>query len=170
MDLKQYIRDIPDFPTPGILFRDITPLLQDPAAFKYVVDSFSERYARRSIDTIVAIEARGFLFGAPLAYRLGKPLVLARKEGKLPAESLRMEYSLEYGTNVVELHKDGIKPGEAVLIVDDLLATGGTLAAAAQLVEQAGGRVESLALVIELTELEGRKRLQGHDIFCLVRY
>ena len=170
MDLKPYIRDIPDFPTPGILFRDITPLLKDPTAFKYVIDCFWERYARSPIDTVVAIEARGFLFGAPLAYRLGKPLVLARKQGKLPAASLRMEYSLEYGTNVVEIHKDGITPGQGVLIVDDLLATGGTLAATAQLVEQAGGRVESLALLVELTELEGRERLQGYDIFSLVKY
>ena len=170
MDLKSYIRDIPDFPTPGILFRDITPLLKDPTAFRYVIDSFAERYAGSSIDTILAIEARGFPFGAALAYKLGKPLVPARKEGKLPAESLRSEYSLEYGTNVVEIHRDGIMPGERVLIIDDLLATGGTLAAAARLVEQAGGRVESLALVIELTELDGRKRLRGYDIVTLVQY
>ena len=170
MDLKRYIREIPDFPTPGILFRDITPLLQDPAAFKNVVDLFSERYSGRSIDAVVAIEARGFLFGAPLAYRLGKPLVPARKEGKLPAESLRTEYSLEYGSNVVELHKDGIAPGQRVLIVDDLLATGGTLAATAHLVEEAGGRVEGIALAIELTALEGRKRLRAYDVFSLVQY
>ena len=170
MDLKPYIRAIPDFPTPGILFRDITPLLKDPAAFCYVVDRFSERYAGSPIDAIVAIEARGFLFGSPLAYRLGKPLVPARKQGKLPAESLRAEYSLEYGANVVEIHKDGLMPGQRVLIVDDLLATGGTLAATVQLVEQAGGRVESMALVIELTELKGREHLHGYDIFCLVQY
>ena len=170
MDLKPYIREIPDFPTPGILFRDITPLLKAPAPFKHVVDSFSQRYAGSPIDVIVAIEARGFLFGAPLAYRLGKPLVPARKQGKLPAESLTTEYALEYGTNVVEIHKDSILPGQGVLIVDDLLATGGTLAAAARLVEQAGGRVESLALVIELTELEGRVRLPDYDIYSLVQY
>ena len=170
MDLKRYIREIPDFPTPGILFRDITPLLQDPAAFKYVVDRFSEQYSGRPVDAVVAIEARGFLFGAPLAYRLGKPLVPARKEGKLPAESLRAEYSLEYGSNVVELHKDSIAPGQRALIVDDLLATGGTLAATAHLVEQAGGSVEGIALAIELTELEGRKRLRGYDVFSLVQY
>ena len=170
MDLKRYIREIPDFPTPGILFRDITPLLSEPAAYKHVVDRFLERYIQRPVDVIVAIEARGFLFGASLAYRLEKPLVPARKEGKLPAESLRIEYSLEYGTNVVEIHKDGITRGDGVLIVDDLLATGGTLAATARLVEEAGGRVESLALVIELTELEGRKRLRGYDVFSLVQY
>ena len=170
MDLKQYIRDIPDFPTPGILFRDITPLLREPAAYRHVVDRLMEQYTQRPVDVILAIEARGFLFGASLAYRLGKPLVPARKEGKLPAESLRTEYSLEYGTNVVEIHKDAISGGDGVLIVDDLLATGGTLAAAARLVEQAGGRVESLALVIELTDLEGRKRLGGYDVFSIVQY
>ena len=170
MDLKQYIREIPDFPTAGILFRDITPLLQDPAAFKYVVDRFSEEYSGKAIDAVVAIEARGFLFGAPLAYRLGKPLVLARKEGKLPAESLRTEYSLEYGNNVVEMHKDAIPPGQRALIVDDLLATGGTLAATAHLVEEAGGQVEGIALAIELTELEGRKLLRDYDVFSLVQY
>ena len=170
MDLKRYIRDVPDFPTSGILFRDITPLLKEPKAFNYVLDRLSEHYDGRPIDIIVAIEARGFLFGAPLASRLGKPLVPARKEGKLPAESIRTEYSLEYGTNVVEIHKDGIDAGQRVLIVDDLLATGGTLAAAAHLVEEVGGRVESLAIVVELTELPGRSRLPGHDIFSLVRY
>ena len=170
IDLKSYIRDIPDFPTPGILFRDITPLLQTPVAFKYVVDRFVERYADIPVDVIVAIEARGFLFGTPLAYALGKPLVPVRKEGKLPAETMGVGYSLEYGTNVVEMHKDGISPGQRVVVVDDLLATGGTLAAAVQLVEQAGGRVESLAMVIELTGLEGRSLLQGYDVFTLVQY
>ena len=170
MDLKPYIREIPDFPTPGILFRDITPLLKAPAAFKYVVDRFSERYAGSPVDVIVAIEARGFLFGAPLAYRMGKPLVPARKPGKLPAESLRKDYSLEYGVNAVEIHRDAIMAGQRVLIVDDLLATGGTLAATAQLVERTGARVESLALVIELTELAGRARVQGYDVFSIVQY
>ncbi len=170
MDLQPYIRAIPDFPTPGILFRDITPLLGDATAFKYVIDQFSERYTGNAIDTIVAIEARGFLFGAPLAYRLNKPLVPARKEGKLPARSLRAEYSLEYGTNAVEIHADGIKAGQRALIVDDLLATGGTLAAAAELVERAGGRVQGMAVVIELTDLGGRARLPGNDIFTLLKY
>ena len=170
MDLKTHIREIRDFPTAGILFRDVTPLLKDPTAFKYVVDALAERYAGSPIDTVVAVEARGFIFGAPLAYRMGKSLVPARKEGKLPSQSLRAEYSLEYGTNVVEIHQDGITPGQGVLIVDDLLATGGTLGATAQLVEQAGGRVEGLALVVELTELAGRNRLQGYDIFSLVQY
>ena len=170
MDLKEYVRDIPDFPTTGIMFRDITPMLKDPGAFAYVVDAFTERYSRRSIDMVVAVEARGFLFGSPLAYRLGKPLVPARKQGKLPYESIKTEYSLEYGTNVVEMHTDGVTPGKSVLIVDDLLATGGTLAATARLVELAGGRVEEVALVIELEELGGRNRLRGYDVFSLIQY
>ena len=170
MDLKEYVRDVPDFPTAGIMFRDITPMLKDPGAFAYVVDAFTERYSPRSIDMVVAIEARGFLFGSPLAYRLGKPLVPARKQGKLPYESIKTEYSLEYGTNVVEMHTDGVTPGKSVLIVDDLLATGGTLAATARLVELAGGRVEEVALVIELDELGGRDRLRGYDVFSLIQY
>ena len=135
MDLKPYIRDIPDFPTAGILFRDITPLLKDPDAFKYVIDCFSDRYAGTPVDTVVAVEARGFLFGAPLAYRLGKPLVPARKEGKLPADSIKAEYSLEYGTAVVEMHTDGILPGQGVLVV------------------------EGVALLIELTDLALRRQM-----------
>ena len=170
MDIKSYIREIPDFPSPGILFKDITPLLQAPAAFEHVIDLLHERYAGGPIDAIVAIEARGFLFGAPLAYRLGMPLVPARKEGKLPAETMKTEYALEYGTAVVEIHRDGVKPGQRVLIVDDVLATGGTLAGTAKLVEEAGASVESLGLVIELTGLDGRKLLQGRDIFSLVQY
>ena len=170
MDLKLHIRDVPDFPTPGILFRDITPLLKHPPAFNFVIDQFSERYAQEPLDAIVAVEARGFLFGAPLACRLNKPLVLARKQGKLPAASNRAEYSLEYGTNVVEVHKDGVTPGQRVLIVDDLLATGGTLAAATNLVKQAGGLVQGIALVIELTGLNGRNQLEGYDVFSLIQY
>lgn len=170
MNLKQYIRDIPDFPVPGILFRDITPLLQAPEAFNYVLDQLAAKYSGQPVDAIVAIEARGFLFGAPLASRMKVPLVPARKEGKLPYDCIKAEYTLEYGTNVVEMHKDGVSPGQKVLIVDDLLATGGTLTATAQLVEQAGGQVESLAIVVELNDLEGRNQLQGYDIFSLVQY
>ncbi len=170
MDLKSYIRDINDFPVPGILFRDITPLLMDPEAFTYAVDAFADRYAQSNIDAIIAIEARGFLIGAPLAYRLEKPLALARKEGKLPAESARSEYSLEYGSNVMEVHTDSIKAGDHVLIIDDVLATGGTLAAAIDLVEKAGATVEGLALLIELAGLKGRDRLKGYEIFTLVQY
>ena len=170
MDIKTYIRDIPDFPVPGILFRDITPLLQTPKAFNYVLDQLAENYSEHPVDAIVAVEARGFLFGAPLASRLKLPLVPARKEGKLPYHSIKTEYTLEYGTNVVEMHKDGVLPSQKVLIVDDLLATGGTLAATAKLVEQAGARVESIAIVVELSDLEGRNQLRGYDIFSLVQY
>jgi adenine phosphoribosyltransferase len=170
MDLKEYVRDIPNFPTEGIMFRDITPMLKDPTALAYVVDAFTERYSRRQVDVVVAIEARGFLFGSPLAYRLGKPLIPARKQGKLPYESIKTEYSLEYGTNVVEMHTDAVAPGASALIVDDVLATGGTLAATARLVELAGGRVEEAALVIELEQLGGRKRLRGYDVFSLIQY
>ena len=170
MDLKDYIRNINDFPVPGILFRDITPLLMNADAFSYAVDAFADHYVGRSIDTIMAIEARGFLLAAPLAYRIKRPLVLARKEGKLPAESYRTEYTLEYGTNVVEVHRDSISSGDKVLIVDDVLATGGTLAAAASLVEEAGARVEGLALLMELTDLQGRQHLGGYDVFTLMQY
>lgn len=170
MDLKRYIRDIPDFPKPGILFKDITPLLQSPEAFKEVIDRIAEHFDKRHVDAVLAIEARGFLFGAALAYRLGKPLVPVRKQGKLPFETYAATYSLEYGSDTVEMHKDGVVAGHRVAIVDDLLATGGTMAAACRLVEKSGGQVEGLALVIELTELDGRKLLQGYDIFTLIEY
>ena len=170
MDLKAYIRDIPDFPKPGILFKDITPLLQDPPAFTHAIDLLAEYYQGRSVDAVVAIEARGFLFGAPLAYRLGRSLVPVRKRGKLPFETHAVTYALEYGSDTVEMHKDGVVAGHRVVIVDDLLATGGTMAAACRLVEESGGKVEGLALVIELTELGGRKHLQGYDILTLIEY
>ncbi len=170
MELKDYIRNIPDFPKEGILFRDITPLLMDPDAFAYVVDAFADHYSDKNISTVMAVEARGFLFAAPLAYRMRKPLVLARKERKLPAESYRIEYALEYGTNVMEVHRDSVVAGDNVLIMDDVLATGGTMAAAIRLVEQAGANVGGLALLMELTALEGRKHLAGYDVFTLMQY
>jgi adenine phosphoribosyltransferase len=170
MHLEDYIRDIPDFPIPGILFRDITPLLGDPIAFQHVIDQFAERYHGEVIDSVVAIEARGFLFGAPLAYRLGTSLVPVRKPGKLPYSSIREEYALEYGTDAVEIHSDSIAPGQRVVVVDDLLATGGTLSATARLVEKAGGTVAGIALLIELLGLEGRKQLAAHNIFSLIQY
>ena len=170
MDLKAYIRDIPDFPQPGILFRDITPLLQDPAAFRYTISQLVERYKVDDLDVIVAVESRGFLFGAPLAYELGKPIVLVRKPGKLPYRTHTEEYSLEYGNNTMEIHVDGILPGQKALILDDLLATGGTLAASSRLVEKTGGLVSGIGVVIELTELEGRKILDGYDVFSILQY
>jgi adenine phosphoribosyltransferase len=170
LDLKQYIRDIPDFPEPGILFRDITPLLRDNRAFKYVIDRFMERYQGEPLDTIVAVESRGFLFGAPLAYKMGKSFVPVRKKGKLPGATHAAEYSLEYGSSIMEVHVGDINPGERVLILDDLLATGGTLEATARLVEVSGGAVVGIGLVIELSGLGGRRRLQNYDVFSLVKY
>ena len=170
MNLKDYIRDVPDFPSPGILFRDITPLLNAPEAFNATIDMFSERYADAGIDTIVGIESRGFLFAAPLSYKLGIPFVPIRKKGKLPYDTHTVSYALEYGSDAVEVHVDAISKGSRVLIVDDLLATAGTLAASVTLIEQAGGDVAGLAVVIELTDLNGRDRLCGYDIHALIQY
>ena len=170
MDLRQYIRDIPDFPVEGILFRDITPLMQEPEAFGYVIDRMAEHYEGEGIDVILGIEARGFLIGAPLAYRLGKPFVPVRKEGRLPYETRSVKYALEYGQNVVEVHTDAISEGQRAIILDDLLATGGTMAAGAELVESMGGEVAGLAAVIELIDLDGRERLSGYGVFSLVQY
>ena len=170
LELKQYIRDIPDFPSPGILFRDITPLLQSPEAMAAVVDTFADHCQEREINTIAAVEARGFLFGAPLAHRLSIPFVPVRKQGKLPYDTYRVNYALEYGSDAVEIHTDGITSGDRVIVVDDLLATGGTVAAACKLVENTGATVESVALVIELCALGGRQKLPGYNIFSLVQY
>ncbi len=170
MNLKDFIRDIPDFPQPGILFRDITPLLRNAAAFNYAVDQLAERYQGQPLDAIVAVESRGFLFGAPLACRMRTPLITVRKPGKLPGATISVEYDLEYGSNVMEMHASDVAAGDKVLLLDDLLATGGTLAAAAKLVEQAGGQVASIALVIELEALAGRQALGDYDIFSLIQY
>jgi adenine phosphoribosyltransferase len=170
VDLKKYIRDVPDFPQPGILFRDITPLLQDAGAVHYVIDAFTEHYRHSGITAIVSIESRGFLFGAPLAYNLGLPLVPVRKPGKLPAATMSVEYSLEYGTGQLDIHSDGLKTGDRVVVIDDLLATGGTAKGAAQLAEMLGATVTSFAFLIELGFLGGRERLADYDIFTLVTY
>ncbi|MBI2866998.1 MAG: adenine phosphoribosyltransferase [Chloroflexi bacterium] len=170
MELKSYIRDIPDFPQRGIMFRDITPLLHDPNALRYAVDQMAKQFGDKGIDVVVGVESRGFIFGAPLAYKMGASFVPVRKQGKLPWETFRAEYSLEYGTSVVEVHRDGIAPGNRVLIVDDLLATGGTAQATAQLVEQSKGAVVGLSFVVELGYLQGRERLSQYPIFSLVQY
>ena len=170
MDLKDYIRDIPDFPAPGILFRDITPLLKDSVAFREAIDRLADYYETREFDTIVGIDARGFLLAAPLAYRLGKALVPVRKEGKLPFKTHKVTYELEYGSDAVEVHTDAIADGQRVLIVDDLLATGGTMAATASLVEQIGGQVAGVGVLVELTDLNGRALLGGYDVLSLVKY
>jgi len=170
MDLKSHIRDIPDFPSPGILFRDITPLLGMPDAFKYVIDNIMDHYPSDEFDCIVGIESRGFLLGAPIAYVMQKPLVLVRKQGKLPYDTLSVEYSLEYGSNIMEIQVGDIAAGSRVLVVDDLLATGGTLQAAAELVEKCGASVVGIGLVIELNGLGGRDLLDKYDLYSLVQY
>lgn len=173
MTVPQYaelIRNIPDFPIPGVQFKDITPLLADARAFAAVVDDLAAPYASEQIDVVAGVEARGYIFSAPVAYRIGAGLVPIRKPGKLPAAVVEVEYSLEYGTNVLQIHQDAFKPGARVLLIDDLLATGGTMAAAAQLVEQLGGIVVGLAFVIELNFLEGRNLLGSYPIRSLIQY
>jgi adenine phosphoribosyltransferase len=166
--LKERIRDVPDFPQPGVLFRDITPLLADPEAFRIAIDGMAAPFA--GIDRVVAIESRGFILGAPVAYRLGAGLVLVRKSGKLPAATLREDYGLEYGTNTVEIHEDAIRAGERVVIVDDVLATGGTVRAAANLAERLGATVVGVSLLIELAFLGGRERLGSYPVSSLIVY
>ena len=169
--LRARIREIPDFPKPGILFYDITTLLKDPDAYREAIDLMLEPYKDDSIDQVVGMESRGFIFSAPMAYQLNAGLVPVRKLGKLPAETLTVEYALEYGSNTLEIHRDAIQAGSRVLIVDDLLATGGTIAAACQLVSMAGATVVELAFLIELGFLDGRKRLNGvAPIFSLIQY
>jgi adenine phosphoribosyltransferase len=170
MELESYIRHIPGFPKEGILFHDITPLLLDGEALRYSVDQLGAFAKDRRVDVIMGAEARGFIIGAALAYSLGVGFATARKPGKLPWTVCRCEYDLEYGTDALEIHADAVKPGQRVLIHDDLLATGGTAAASVKLVEDAGGVVAGLAFLIELTTLKGRDRLQGHDVFSLLRY
>lgn len=169
-ELKQLIREVPDFPKPGINFYDITTLLKDPAGFRRVIDAFAERFAGDQIDVVAAAESRGFLFGGALAYKLGAALVPFRKPGKLPAETISLSYGLEYGKDALHIHKDAIRPGQNVLVLDDVLATGGTAAATAQLVEMLGGRVAALAFLIELDFLDGRSKLDGREIVSLLHY
>ena len=168
MDLAQSIRNIPDFPVKGIQFKDITTLLKDPAAFSAAVQALLDHYADREIDAVVAIEARGFIWGAIVAYQRGIGFVPVRKPGKLPAETIRVEYTLEYGTNALEMHRDAIRPGQRVLVIDDLLATGGTAKATCELVERLGGKVAGLAFLIELTSLAGRDKLAEYDVWALI--
>ncbi len=170
MDLRSYIRDVPDFPKPGILFKDITPLLADPSAYAYAVAKLAAHYATRPVDAIAAAEARGFLFAAPMALELRKPLIPLRKPGKLPFQTHSYKYDLEYGSAELQVHIDAIAPHAHVLLVDDVLATGGTMAAACKLVEQAGGKVAGCAFLLELTHLQGRERLAGYDCFSLIQY
>ncbi len=169
-ELKALIRDVPDFPQPGIVFKDITPLLADENAFSSVIDLIVVHYGRGNIDKVVGIEARGFILASPVAYHFGAGFVPVRKSGKLPWETEREEYALEYGTATLEIHQDSVRPGERVLIVDDVLATGGTARATARLVERLGGKVVGIACLIELTFLDGRKAVEGYDFFSLITY
>jgi adenine phosphoribosyltransferase len=168
--IEDLIRAIPDFPIPGILFRDITPLLRDRVGFKAAIDLFAERYRNEKIDLVVGIEARGYMLGAPLAYALGAGFVPVRKPGKLPGAKYTEEYALEYGTNSLEIHEDAVDSGQRVLVVDDLLATGGTAAATRRLLERLGADVEGFAFLIELEALGGRNALPGADVVSFVRY
>src|SRR3954451_8425051 len=169
-DLKKLIREVPDFPQPGILFYDITTLLKDKLGFRAVIDGLQHHYLDAHVDVVLGIEARGFIFAPALAYALHAGFVPVRKPKKLPAECVSVNYDLEYGTDSLEMHKDAIGQGCRVLIVDDLLATGGTAAAAARMVEESGGTVAGLGFVVELTFLNGRSKLAGHDVFSLLRY
>jgi adenine phosphoribosyltransferase len=168
--LKKLIREVPDFPKPGILFYDITTLLKDPTGLKGVIDALKEHYSKSRVDLVLGIEARGFIFAPALAYALGAGFIPVRKPKKLPAHTVREEYQLEYGTDCLEIHQDAIQAGQRVLIVDDLLATGGTAAAVARLVEKLGGKVAGLGFVVELDFLKGRDRLAGYDVFSLLKY
>ena len=171
MDLKDKIRSIPDFPIQGVLFRDVTTLLKDKEGYHALIETIANSLRDRQVDLVIGPEARGFVIGAALAYALNAGFVLARKPGKLPCETLRYEYGLEYGTDVLEVHKDAIQPGQKVVIVDDLLATGGTALATVKLVEQAGGEVVGLRFAIELSsEFDGRTPLKGYDVQSVLQY
>ena len=168
--LKKLIREVPDFPKPGILFYDITTLLKDKVGLATLIDKFSEHYIGRNVDLVLGMEARGFIFAPALAYRLNAGFVPVRKPGKLPAETVKYDYALEYGTNSLEIHKDAIQKGQRVLIVDDLLATGGTAQATAKLAESLGAKIAGLGFVVELEFLKGREKLKGYEVMSLLRY
>lgn len=170
MELASLIRDVPDFPVEGILFKDITTLIRNADAFREVIDRMTEHYADTDVDLVVAVEARGYIVGAPLAYALGAGFVPVRKPGKLPAKIVSESYTLEYGTNTLEIHEDAIKPGQWVLVVDDLLATGGSARATINLVERLGGKVVGVAFMIELDFLHGRDKLEGYDVLSLIHF
>ncbi len=170
MDLKSTIRTIPNWPIKGVMFRDITTLLQNPEAFKEACDDLYERYRGKKVDVVVGLESRGFIFGAVLAYKLGVSFVPVRKPGKLPAETISAEYEKEYGKDKVEIHKDAIKKGDRVLVVDDLIATGGTSAAAVELVRKLGGEIVECSFLIDLPDLKGKDKLKGYKIFTMMEF
>lgn len=169
INLKDCIRNIPDFPKPGILFRDITTLLKDKRAFKQAVDALANKYKNKKIDAVVAVEARGFILGGVIAHKLGAGFVPVRKKGKLPAKTQSVTYALEYGTDTLEMHQDALGSGDKVLIVDDLLATGGTVNAVTELVKQMGAKIAGIAFLIELTDLKGRDKLKGYPVYSLIK-
>jgi len=168
--LEKSIRNIPDFPKPGIIFRDITSLMQNKTAFKKAVDLLVDKYKGKQIDKVVGVEARGFIFGAALAHKLRAGFVPVRKKGKLPCKTICATYELEYGTDTLEIHEDAIKPGERILIIDDLLATGGTVKAVTDLVNQLKGKIQGIGFVIELVDLKGREKLKDYPVFSLVTF
>lgn len=170
MDLRSFVRDVPDFPKKGILFKDITPMLKAPDAFAQVIERLAERYVNHEFDQIVGIESRGFIFGAALALRMNRGFIPMRKPGKLPAETVSQSFNLEYGTDTLEMHKDALNPGDKVLIIDDVLATGGTLEAAAKLVQKVGAEVVEIVTVIELTFLNGQERLAPFQFYSLIQF
>jgi adenine phosphoribosyltransferase len=170
MDLKQHIRHVPDFPKAGILFYDITTLLRHPEGFRFTVDTLSTPYRDLGIDAVVGIESRGFILGAAVAQRIGAGFIPIRKPGKLPAKALTAAYDLEYGQDALEIHEDAVEPGQRILIVDDVLATGGTAAAAAELVRKLGGELHGMAFLIELLFLNGRTKIEGNNIYSLLQY
>jgi adenine phosphoribosyltransferase len=170
MDLKEKIRVIEDFPIKGISFKDITTMLQDKEAFKFAIDSMAEYFRDKGIDLVIGPEARGFILGAPLAYAIGAGFVPVRKKGKLPFDTMSMSYDLEYGSDDLEIHADAVKKGQKVVIIDDLLATGGTIESVIKLIEAAGGEIAGLGFLIELTELKGRDRISGYEVVSLLKY
>lgn len=168
--LEEYVRSIPDFPEEGIIFRDVTSVLQDKDSLRLSIDSMMEELKGLDFDLIVGPESRGFIFGVPIAYNLNKAFIPVRKKGKLPCETVEMEYSLEYGTATIEMHKDAVKPGQKVVIIDDLIATGGTIEAITKLIEQLGGEVIKIVFLMELEGLQGREKLKGYDVASVIKY
>ena len=168
--IEDYVRSIPDFPEPGIIFRDVTSILQDADGLKLAIDSMQECLKDTEVDVIVGTESRGFMFGVPIAYNLHKPFVPVRKKGKLPCETVPRSYDLEYGSATIEMHRDSIKPGQKVAVIDDLIATGGTVEAAVKLIEELGGEVVKIVFLMELAGLKGREKLAGYDVASVIRY
>ena len=168
--IEDYVRSIPDFPEPGIFFRDVTSILQDADGLKLAIDSMQECLKDTDVDVIVGTESRGFMFGVPIAYNLHKPFVPVRKKGKLPCETVSRSYDLEYGSATIEMHRDSIKPGQKVAVIDDLIATGGTVEAAVKLIEELGGEVVKIVFLMELAGLKGREKLAGYDVASVIRY